>query len=383
VTANPSGLSEGTYNGSVSITPTGGVATIVPVVLTLTSAPTLTAAPASLSFTASQTAGVPSSASVQISGKPSGIAFLTSVSTRDGANWLSVAPNAGLTPATVSVSVDPSLLSAGSYSGSILIYGSTGTVGAQVNVTLTVQAPPPTITGVANSAGFQSGPIAPGELIAIFGTALGPAAGAGSVLDASGKVATTNSGVQVVFLPSGVLAPLLYVGGSQVNAVVPYEIGGSSVSIQIKYAGQTSSAFPLTTTGTAPALFTQNGLGTGPAAALNADLSLNSSSNPASRGSMVVIYLTGEGPTSPPGITGSITTVASSPPLTPQPLAPVTVRVNGESAPILFFGEAPALVSGVLQINFQVPGDAPLGDVPIQVSVGPNISHSGVTISVK
>jgi uncharacterized protein (TIGR03437 family) len=141
--------------------------------------------------------------------------------------------------------------------------------------------------------------------------------------------------------------------------------------------------FPSASATTVPALFTANGSGSGPAAAFNQDLSYNSPTNLAAKGSIVVLFMTGEGQTSPPGVTGKVTTVSSTSPLTPQPLLPVAVLINGQPATIAFYGEAPTLVSGVMQLNVQIPSNVPSGNLPLQVSVGGNSSPNGVTISVR
>ena len=44
-------------------------------------------------------------------------------------------------------------------------------------------------------------------------------------LDQNGKVSTSLGGVQVFF--NGTPAPLTYVSDSQINAVVPYDVGGA------------------------------------------------------------------------------------------------------------------------------------------------------------
>jgi len=94
--------------------------------------------------------------------------------------------------------------------------------------------------------------------------------------------------------------------------------------------------------------------------------------------------MTGEGQTNPAGVTGKVTTVSATPPLTPAPLLPVSVLIGGQpAAAIPFFGEAPGLVSGVLQLNVTIPNNVGTGDLPIVVSVGSNQSQSGVTVSVK
>jgi uncharacterized protein (TIGR03437 family) len=135
---------------------------------------------------------------------------------------------------------------------------------------------------------------------------------------------------------------------------------------------------------TAPGLFTFNSSGTGPGAILNSDLGVNAPTNPAARGDIVVIYMTGEGETSPGGVTGKVTTIASPPaPLTPGPLLPVSVTIGGQPAAWTFAGEAPGFVSGVLQLNVKVPTNIAAGDQPIVVTIGGVPSQQGVTVSVK
>ncbi len=153
-------------------------------------------------------------------------------------------------------------------------------------------------------------------------------------------------------------------------------------AIQVNYLGQTSIPFPLTSAAAAPALFTYNGSGSGPAAALNQDNSYNAPNNPAARGSYVTLYLTGEGQTSPGGVTGKVTTVSPTPPLTPQPVLHVAVLINGQPASVVFYGEAPGMVSGVMQLDVQIPANVPSGNLPLQVSVGNASSQNAVTISV-
>ena len=168
-------------------------------------------------------------------------------------------------------------------------------------------------------------------------------------------MANSLGGVQVSFFPSGVPAPLTYVSANQINAVVPYEIAGSStVQMQIQYQGQTSLPFTLQAASTAPGIFTITGAGTGQAAVLNDDgLTVNGPMTPEPRGGILSLFMTGEGQTTPAGLTGTITTTSPLPPITPAAIFPVTVNVDGLLAPVLFYGEAPGLVSGVMQVNLQ------------------------------
>ena len=264
--------------------------------------------------------------------------------------------------------------------------GQAGTSGdySQGVLISTAPAPPaPSIAAVVSAASWQAGPVSPGEIVTIGGTGLGPSTSSSLMLDANGKVSTTLDGVQVLF--NGIAAPQTYVSGVQINAVVPYEVAGAAnLSLQVSAGGQTSQAFPLKLASAAPAIFTADGSGAGPAASLNQDYSYNGPSNPAAKGSYVVLFVTGEGEADPGGVTGQVTTVAAAPPLTPQPLlSPVTVSVGGQPALVAFYGEAPDMISGVMQINVQIPASVPSGNLPISVSIGGIGTQSGVTVSVE
>jgi uncharacterized protein (TIGR03437 family) len=241
--------------------------------------------------------------------------------------------------------------------------------------------PAPAIAAVVNAASWLAGAVSPGELITIAGSALGPAALSTSMLDQNGRVSTSLDGVSVLF--GGFYSPEIFVSAGQINAVVPYEVASTATTVQVVAAGQASSAFPVTVAAAAPALFTSNGSGAGPAAALNQDYSYNGPANPAAKGSYVMLYLTGEGLTAPAGVTGAVTTVAATAPITPQPALPVKVFIGGQAAYVEFAGEAPGEVSGVLQVNVQIPANAPSGNLPLSVSVGGYTTPSGVTISVQ
>jgi uncharacterized protein (TIGR03437 family) len=286
----------------------------------------------------------------------------------------------------VTVTATPGALGAGTYNGTILISGSgTVTGSTSINVTLTVTAPLPTINSVVNAASFINGPVSPGEIVTLFGTAMGPAAAAYANIDPStGKLATTIGGVQVLF--SGTAAPMIYASATQISAVVPYEMARvASPQVWIRYVGQTSNAYQLASATTMPGVFTQNASGSGPGAILNQNNTLNGPGNPAAKGSIVQLFMTGEGQTSPQGVTGAITTATlPAPQVTPAPLLPVAVLINGQPALWTYAGEAPGLAAGLMQLNVQIPPTAQSG-VPnsITVSIGPNMSQTGVTVSVQ
>jgi len=312
------------------------------------------------------------------------LTFSVSANTTSGGNWISVTPSSGTTPANLSISVNPSELGTGTYNGTITVSGTNGAQGALiVNVALTVTASPPSIMNVVNAASYIGGSVSPGEIVTAFGTAIGPATPAYATIDPpTGKLATAIGGVQVLF--NGIPAPMIYAGGTQVSAVVPYEIAPApNPSVSIQYAGQTSNVFQLTSTVTAPGLFTQNASGSGPGAILNQDNSLNGPGNPAAKGSIIQMFLTGEGQTNPPSVTGAITTATLPPPqVTPAPPLSIQVLINQQPALYVYAGEAPGEVAGLMQLNVQIPSNAPSGNLSITVSIGGNISQNGVTVSV-
>jgi uncharacterized protein (TIGR03437 family) len=190
-------------------------------------------------------------------------------------------------------------------------------------------------------------------------------------------------GVQVMF--SGIAAPMIYASNSQVSAVAPYEMASVANSpVSIEYAGETSNSDQLTLAAAAPGLFAQNSSGSGPGAILNQDNSLNGPSHAAAKGSIVQVYMTGEGLTSPPSATGTITTVNLPPPqVTPAPVQPVQVWIGGQPALYTYAGEAPGMVAGVMQLNAQIPPYAASGPLAIQVRVGGYWSQNGITVEVQ
>ena len=111
-----------------------------------------------------------------------------------------------------------------------------------------------TAAGVVNGATFQSGPVAPGEIVSLFGSAIGPPTPALLALTNPRLVANSLEGVQVYF--DGVPAPLLYASAGQVNVVVPYSVAGKSTTeLQLEYLGVLSNPVTLQVAATAPGVF--------------------------------------------------------------------------------------------------------------------------------
>jgi uncharacterized protein (TIGR03437 family) len=373
VSVNPAGLAAGSYSGSISVTPAGGLAQTVPVTLTVAPAATLAAKPNPLAF--SFTSGNPNPAAQNVSVTSTGAA-VTFTATATSGGWLSVTPSSGTTPATLSVSVNPANLGAGSYNGSIAITGSGGTI--DVAVALTVIAPLPSIDHVSNAASYLSGGVAPGEIVTIFGTSLGPTQGVGATI-AKGYIGTSLANVQVTF--NGYLSPILYASSGQINAIVPYELAGqSNVSVEVLFGSARSNQVTLPVVSAAPGIFSANASGLGPGAILNLQYQLVSATNPVSAGDIIQVFATGQGQTSPAGTDGLIE--PTSLPL-PSPVLAAAATVGGVPATIQYVGAAPGLVAGALQINVIVPPGVPSGPAALFISFGGiDNSQTGITVAI-
>jgi uncharacterized protein (TIGR03437 family) len=352
-------------------------------------APPLNVSPAVLPFKFVVGGAFPSDQTFIVTSGTPGQAF----STITDAMWVNVTSNTDVTPATVNVSINPTGLVAGTYTGTIgiggqaavqvnlnvlnpapnvasvapstvaqgsndttvVISGSGFVNGAvvqfagtsaslptifvnantlQLTITKTMAAAPGTYTlvvvnpqsapsqlfqvvigtpvpaftsaSVVNAASFAGGPVAPGEIISIFGTSL-----------------TGN----VTF--DGAPATPVFSSPTQVNVTVPY-----SVSVPTTVLQMDTSSVELPVAPSAPGIFAAASAGDG----------------------IVVLYTTG---------CGALTTDTL-----PLCALPISVTVNGDLAQVLYAGIAPGLVQGANQINFKLPADITTGQASIILTAG-------------
>jgi uncharacterized protein (TIGR03437 family) len=257
----------------------------------------------------------------------------------------------------------------------------TATLGAQSLSTTLILAPLAggvSTAAIVNGANYANGPVAPGEIVSVLGSGIGPSEGAGLQLE-SGKVATDLARARVLF--DGVAAPMLYAGGDQVNTVVPYGVAGhASTQVQVEYLGVQSKAVVVAITTASPGIFSRDASGAGQGAILNQDGSANSAANPAASGSVVMIYATGAGQVSPRSADGSITGTG----ILPKPLGKVAVWIGGAQAEVQYAGAAPELVAGMLQVNARIPAGIAAGpSVPLLLTVDGIKSQTGITLAVQ
>jgi uncharacterized protein (TIGR03437 family) len=386
ITAANAGLQPGTYNGTVTITSAGaaGSPLTVNVALTVVAPQTISVTPATLNFTYNIGATAPTAQTVSLSSSGGNAAFTATVS--QNTSWLSVSPASGSTPTQLTVNANPTGLGAGNYTGTIAITSpsSASTPAASITVNLTVTAvPKPAFTSVANAASYVAGAVAPGENIVIFGSGLGPATLAMGHLT-NNVYDTTVANTRVLF--DNVPAPIIYTSAGQTSVMVPYGVAGRpTTNIVVEYQGVQSNPLPYSVTNSAPGIYTANASGSGQGAILNQDYSVNSAANRAAVNSVVAVYMTGEGTTQPASPDGAIAPVNGTG--LNKPVLPVTATVNGVPATIEYYGSAPGIVYGVMQVNVRIPAGTPSGpNVPIVIRVGTNSTQSGtagVTVAIQ
>ncbi len=232
--------------------------------------------------------------------------------------------------------------------------------------------------GVVNAASYQGGGIAPGEMVAIFGTGMGPASPAWVQLNSAGLVTRSLAGTRVLF--DGMPAPLIYTSANQLVAMVPYGVAGKSASqVQVEYAGILSSAVSVPVLPSVPGLFAADASGSGQGAFLNQDgITRNSAASPAPKGSVAVLYATGEGRIDANVFDGQLLSI----PL-PAPVSKVAVQIDGIDAPVEYAGSVATQVAGFMQVNVRIPEGVRSGAVPVRLFVGGVPSKDGVTLAVK
>jgi uncharacterized protein (TIGR03437 family) len=231
---------------------------------------------------------------------------------------------------------------------------------------------------LGNAATYQTGAIAPGGFVTLFGNGLGPQQGVQPQATLQSPFPTQAASVEVTF--DGTPAPLLWVQDAQINVVVPWSLTpGQTTQVCAIYGGVKTNCLTWPVVETAPAVFTaSDGVH---ALALNQDGSLNSATNPAVLGSIVTVFATGLGPITPPQADGALVGL----PL-PTNTLPVTVGFTVGAPPfgttifnpfeVTYAGPAPYEVAGASQINFK------LGPPANQTDLYPYAGLQNISVAV-
>ena len=233
------------------------------------------------------------------------------------------------------------------------------------------QTPAFTSSGVWNAATQAAGPIAPGMLAFINGSNLGSS----RFLDCAiaPPVPTTCNGVSV--LVNGQLAPVLNAVSSELEFQVPFNVSGSSATLQVTSTNNgstlSSAIVSVSVAATAPGLYSANGTGAGTGYYYDDQgVFLAKVSSPVQQGDTIALYGTGFGVTSPLGTAGT-----RGPEPVAAAVAAVTLTVGTGTAAVQVAGLVPydapvQLPPGTDEVVFTVPSGLAAGTYPMVVTVG-------------
>ncbi len=246
VSANPAGLINGTYYGSITIN-TGTGTQAVQVSFAVGSgggATDITVNPTALTFSAAAGGSSPGVQSISVfSNSGLAVPFNASATTLSGGTWLSVSPTSGTATSAVNVQVNPAFVVAGTYTGTIFISTATGTQSVTVTFNATggggggvLSAAPSSLafaTPVGVTPAAQSVTIsgATGVSISVSASSSGGGLNWLSASPASGVTpATLVVSVSSATLPAGLYTGTVAVTSSagSLNIPVTLNVGGAS-----------------------------------------------------------------------------------------------------------------------------------------------------------
>ena len=372
VVVNPLGLTAGVYTGRISLSTTGSTVTEVPVTLTITSPPLFTWSNTGLTFAVSSSEPVPLPQTLTVATTTgASIPVTIAANTTSGGNWLKLTPSTGVTPLSMTVTVDTTGLRAGQYNGEIVARATDGGISAAaVRVILLITETKPVINSVVNAASDKPGPVAPGSWVSIRGAFLGASQDLTIFKVTDGKVDTTLGDAR--FLVDGIPAPIIQSSSQKAVIQIPYSaVLKDRVEIVAEYRGIRSDPTFVPIVLISPAIFYTGTPGDSQGRILNENGGQNGIGNQATAGSIVAIHATGEGLTNPAGEDGKI--AGANPPV---PLSgPIQVWMDGQEAE---FVSATGLVgwpAGIVEIKVRVPAAARRG-VPVPVTLGINGNYS-------
>lgn len=235
-------------------------------------------------------------------------------------------------------------------------------------------------------AASYSNTVAPGEIVALFGSDLAQGVAIADTLP------LPRSLQKAALYVNGVAAPLYFTSPNQINYQMPYATAPGAASVVVLREDGIASHGSVNVAAAAPALFTADASGKGQAAAQNSDFSRNgdpvvsAQAKRARKGDYVILYGTGCGAqfvnaNNNQPLTAKDGEAATGIPLLATSSLP-SVTIGGKNATVYFSGLTPGFV-GLWQLNVQIPNDAPSGaNVELAVSFGGRTANR-VTIAVE
>jgi uncharacterized protein (TIGR03437 family) len=221
-------------------------------------------------------------------------------------------------------------------------------------------APSVTAANIVSAATYAAGPVTANTWMTVYGTNLGVTTRAWADTDfTNGGMPTSVDGVSVVLTANGAprRAYVGYVSPTQVNFLLPSDLGNTTVQVQVRNGAGITAQAPITTQANAGQLLTLDGkyvLG------VHADGSVLKKAAP---GETVTVYYTGGGTATPALIPGQVPAVPAVVTTTPA------ITLGGKTALVASAGVVPGS-PGVYQAVVQIPADAVNGDLTLGMQLG-------------
>jgi uncharacterized protein (TIGR03437 family) len=313
----------------------------VPVYIHVTKRPVATPSATGLNFSSSSGAAPQSQ---QITFSNSGLGTLQINAAKVDSSWLSATVNPGN---SVVISVYPSGVLPGSYTGSVTVTGNAANP-VVIPVTLTITGlGPPVVTGISG----ETTPTLPlGEFVTIVGSNF--TVYAAQTADPAQVLPTSIDGTSVLLGTEA--APLLSVAYGSITFQVPYDVSASYLEV-VREGGATSNPFQIQIVPCAPVLTSvvdANGV------RLDSNASNNDTPPVVNPGSPITIFGHGFGQTNPPAPSGTPIPAAS---IFGSPALEVPTQVQfyvGSGAPFRTMNEEAQLIPGLIGA-YQVAASAP------------------------
>jgi uncharacterized protein (TIGR03437 family) len=228
---------------------------------------------------------------------------------------------------------------------------------------------------VLHAATLEGAPLAPGMLISVEGTGVGPATAQSGQNGLGGALESSLAGTEVRF--DGKPAPILYAQQNLIQTQVPYRVLGQPlVLVEVVRDGKVQGSAVLEVAAHSPGIFTSSS-GSGQVTAVNEDYTLNSAGTGAARGSLLTFYATGEGITDPASVDGKLNDAPY-----PTPRGAIEVTIGDQTADVVSIG-CGVTSPGMMQITVRVPLQAATGVQAIVLKAGGVPSQHNATIVVK
>ena len=238
------------------------------------------------------------------------------------------------------------------------------------SVLAAAQTPGP--VSVISYAGFdKQAPVAPGSIASAYGN--------------FGGIATTSWNANLPPMPkelvtvkiriAGADAPLYFVSSGQINFNVPVATPAGQQTVEVVVGGAVVAQGTVNVYGFFPALAARNTSATRPGVILNEN-NTDNLTTPAARGSIIQMFATGCGATTPPAVDG----VPQG--ATANATATIQAFVSWDEADVIYAGAQPQF-PGVCQVNIRIP-DKPYitGDVPVFITAG-GIASNPVSVRIQ